>query len=195
VVETRSTMQLELGAVAPPFDLPDPDGRRWSLDVLGEAPAVVVAFLCNHCPFVRHVRSGFGTLAADYRERGAGVVAINSNDFEAYPDDAPPRMKQEAAAAGWDFPYLVDESQAVARAWGAACTPDFFVLDGSRRVAYRGQMDGSRPGNGVPVTGADLRRALDAVLAGEPVPGDQRPSVGCNIKWKPGNEPDWFRSR
>lgn len=195
MVETRSTMQLELGAAAPPFDLPDPDGRRWSLDALGEAPAVVVAFVCNHCPFVKHVRAGFGALAADYAKRGVRVVAINSNDFEAYPDDAPPRMKEEAAAAGWDFPYLVDESQAVARAWGAACTPDFFVLDAGRRVVYRGQMDDSRPGNGHPVTGQDLRRALDAVLAGEPVSGDQRPSMGCNIKWKPGREPDWFRTR
>lgn len=195
MVETRSTMQLDPGAAAPPFDLPDPDGRRWSLDALGAAPAVVVAFVCNHCPFVKHVRKGFGDLAAEYQKRGVGVVAINSNDFEAYPDDAPPRMKEEAAAAGWSFPYLVDETQEVARAWGAACTPDFFVLDSERRVVYRGQMDGSRPGNGVAVTGEDLRRALDAVLAGRPVPAEQRPSVGCNVKWKPGNEPDWFPRR
>jgi peroxiredoxin len=185
-------MQLALGAAAPAFQLEDPDGRRWSLDELGEAPAVVVAFVCNHCPFVKHVRRGFGELAREYQARGVAVVAINSNDFAAYPDDAPPRMREEAAAAGWDFPYLVDETQQTARAWGAACTPDFFLLDAQRRVVYRGQMDGSRPGNGVPVTGEDLRRALDAVLAGQPVAAEQRPSVGCNIKWKPGNQPDWF---
>ena len=189
MVETRSTMQLELGAAAPPFDLPDPDGRRWSLDALGEAPAVVVAFVCNHCPFVKHVRKGFGALAADYAKRGVRVVAINSNDFEAYPDDAPPRMKEEAAAAGWDFPYLVDETPGVALAYGAACTPDFFLFGSDRRLVYRGQLDASRPGNGVPVTGADLGAAVDAVLDGRPVDPDQRPSIGCSIKWRPGNEP------
>jgi peroxiredoxin len=192
VVETKSTMRLGLGELAPSFDLPDPDGRRWSLEEIAKAPAVLVAFLCNHCPFVKHIREGFTELGRDYAARGAAVVAINSNDFTAYPDDAPPRMREAAAAAGWQFPYLVDETQEVARAWGAACTPDFFVLDAERHVRYRGQMDGSRPRNAVPVTGEDLRRALDAVLAGRPVASEQRPSVGCNIKWKPGNEPDWF---
>jgi len=192
LVETRSTLQLEPGTDAPPFELSDPDGRRWSLGDFGDAPAVLVAFLCNHCPFVKHVRAGFTQLAHEYRGRGVAVVAINSNDADAYPDDAPPRMRDEARAAGWEFPYLVDESQQVAREWGAACTPDFYVLDRERRLAYRGRMDGSRPGNGVPVTGGDLRRALDAVLAGGAVPGDQLPSVGCNIKWKPGNAPPWF---
>jgi peroxiredoxin len=185
-------MKLELGALAPPFELPDPDGRLWALAEFHDAPAVLVAFLCNHCPFVRHIRHGFTELARDYRARGVAVAAINSNDFAAYPADAPPRMREEAAAAGWEFPYLVDETQQTAKQWGAACTPDFFVLDAERRVVYRGQMDGSRPGNRVPVTGEDLRRALDAVLEARPVEGPQRPSLGCNIKWKPGNEPDWF---
>jgi peroxiredoxin len=192
LVETRSTMQLEPGAVAPALELPDPDGRRWSLDDAADAPAVLVAFVCNHCPFVKHVRQGFSELAREYGERGVAVVAVNSNDFGAYPADAPPRMREEAAAAGWEFPYLVDESQEAAKQWGAACTPDFFLLDAERRVVYRGQMDDSRPGNGVPVTGRDLRAALDAVLGGRPVSGDQRPSIGCNIKWKPGNAPGWF---
>jgi len=185
-------MRLEPGMRAPGFELPDPDGRRWSFEDFADAPALLVAFVCNHCPFVKHIRRGFAQLARDYAPRGVAIVAINSNDYAAYPSDAPPRMREEAAAAGWEFPFLVDETQQVARAWGAACTPDFFVVDAAGEVRYRGQMDGSRPGNDVAVTGEDLRRALDAVLDGRPVDPHQRPSLGCNIKWKPGNEPEWF---
>jgi peroxiredoxin len=189
---TPSTMMLALGAKAPAFQLPDPFRRVWSLADFEGAPALVVAFICNHCPFVKHVRAGFGELAKEYQERGVGVVGISSNDFEAHPDDSPEAMAKEIRSAGYTFPYLVDESQAVAREYRAACTPDFFVFDKAQELVYRGQMDESRPGNDVPVTGEDLRRALDALLEGRPVPAEQRPSLGCNIKWKPGNEPEYF---
>src|SRR5512136_1987656 len=192
MVETASTMLLPLGAKAPSFELPDPSGRRYSLAGFEGSPALLVAFICQHCPYAKHVRTGFASLAADYQKRGAAVVAIASNDAKAYPEDGPEGMAQEAKTAGYTFPYLYDESQEVAKAYGAACTPDFFVFDRERRLVYRGQMDGARPGNGVPVTGADLRKALDAALAGRPAPEVQRPSLGCNIKWKPGNEPDYF---
>jgi len=192
MVETASTMRLPLGAKAPSFDLPDPSGRRFDLAGFEGSPALLVAFICQHCPYVKHVRAGFAALAAEYQKRGAAVVAIASNDAHAYPQDGPEGMAREAMAAGYTFPYLFDETQEVAKAYGAACTPDFFLFDGERRLFYRGQMDGSRPGNGVPVTGEDLRRALDAVLEGRPAPERQRPSLGCNIKWKPGNEPAWF---
>ena len=192
MARTPSTMMLPLGAKAPEFSLPDPFRRVWTLADFEGAPALLVAFICNHCPFVKHVRTGFAQLAKDYQERGVAVVGISSNDFEAYPDDAPAAMAAEAQEADYRFPYLVDETQEVARAYGAACTPDFFVFDGDQALVYRGQMDGSRPGNDVPVTGEDLRRALDAVLDGRPVPDEQRPSLGCNIKWKPGNEPDYY---
>jgi peroxiredoxin len=192
MVQTASTM-LPLGTSAPAFSLSDAvSGREVSLEDFQGAPALLVAFICNHCPFVKHVRAGLAQLARDFQERGAAVVAINSNDVESHPDDRPERMAEEARQAGYPFPYLFDEDQAVAKAYRAACTPDFFLFDGGRRLAYRGQMDSSRPGNGVPVTGEDLRAALDAVLAGEPPPRVQRPSMGCNIKWKPGNEPAWF---
>jgi len=192
MVQTASTM-LPLGTQAPAFSLPDAaSGRTVSLADFQGAPALLVAFICNHCPFVKHVRAGLAQLARDFQERGAAVVAINSNDVEAHPDDRPERMREEARAAGYPFPYLFDESQAVAQAYRAACTPDFFLFDGQRKLAYRGQMDASRPGTGVPVTGEDLRAALDLVLAGAPPPKVQRPSLGCNIKWKPGNEPAWF---
>jgi thiol-disulfide isomerase/thioredoxin len=151
-----------------------------------------VAFICKHCPFVKHVRGGFAALAEEYQKRGVAVVAIASNDAQAYPEDGPEGMAAEAREAGYTFPYLFDETQEVAKAHGAACTPDFFLFDRERRLFYRGQMDGSRPGNGVPVTGEDLRAALDAVLEGRPAPEVQRPSLGCNIKWKPGNEPSYF---
>jgi thiol-disulfide isomerase/thioredoxin len=190
VVRTLSTMQLPLGALAPEFDLPDPSGRRWTLGGVAAGRPVLVAFICNHCPFVKHVRSGLVRLAREAAARGVAIVAINSNDFDAFPEDAPDRMAEEARAAGYDFPYLVDESQQVARAYAAACTPDFFLFDRDLRLFYRGQMDGSRPGNGVPVTGEDLTRAIDAVLSGAPPPENQRPSMGCNIKWRPGNAPD-----
>jgi peroxiredoxin len=185
-------MMMAPGAKAPSFELPDPGGRTHSLAGFEGAPALLVAFICSHCPFVKHVRAGFAALASEYQKRGVAVVAIASNDAKAYPEDGPSGMAEEAKSAGYTFPYLFDETQEVARAYGAACTPDFFLFDGERRLFYRGQMDGSRPGNGVPVTGEDLRRALDAVLEGRPAPERQRPSLGCNIKWKPGNEPVYF---
>jgi peroxiredoxin len=194
MARTPSTMMLPIGAKAPEFQLPDPFRRVWSLADFEGAPALLVAFICNHCPFVKHVRAGFAQLAREYQERGVGVVGISSNDFEAYPDDSPEAMAKEIRSAGYTFPYLVDESQEVAREYRAACTPDFFVFDKAHELAYRGQMDGSRPENGVPVTGEDLRRALDAVLEGRAVPAEQRPSLGCNIKWKPGNAPEYFSS-
>jgi peroxiredoxin len=192
MARTPSTMMLPLGAKAPDFSLPDPFRRVWTLADFQGAPALLVAFICNHCPFVKHVRGGLAQLAKEYQERGVAVVGINSNDFEAYPDDSPEAMAEEIRAAGYTFPYLVDESQSVAQDYRAACTPDFFVFDRDHQLVYRGQMDGSRPGNEVPVSGKDLRRALDAVLEGRPGPEEQRPSLGCNIKWKPGHEPDYF---
>jgi peroxiredoxin len=192
MVQTASTMMLPLGAKAPPFDLADPSGRRYSLAGFEGSKALLVAFICKHCPFVAHVRVGFAALATEYQKRGVAVVAIASNDVQAYPEDGPEGMAAEAREAGYDFPYLFDETQEVAKAYGAACTPDFFLFDPERRLFYRGQLDGSRPGNGVPVTGEDLRGALDAVLDGRPAPQVQRPSLGCNIKWKPGNEPVYF---
>ena len=192
MVETASTMRLPLGAKAPPFDLPDPSGRRFGLAGFEGSPALLVAFICSHCPYVKHVRAGFAALAAEYQKREVAVVAIASNDAGAFPQDGPEGMAREALETRYTFPYLFDETQEVAKAYGAACTPDFFLFDRERRLVYRGQMDGSRPGNGVPVTGADLRKALDAVLAGGPAPEVQRPSLGCNIKWKPGNEPEYF---
>ena len=186
MVETLSTM-LPLGTKAPHFRLPDPSGKLVSSDELSKAPALLVVFLCNHCPYVKHIQAGFAEFANEYQKRGAAIVAINSNDTEAYPDDRPEKMAEEAQKAGYTFPYLVDETQSVAQAYHAACTPDFFLFDRDGRLVYRGQFDDSRPKNGRPVTGADLRAAMDAVLAGRPVPADQRPSAGCNIKWKAGN--------
>ena len=192
MVKTASTM-LPLGSRAPDFSLPDcASGKTVSLADLGDHPACVVAFICNHCPFVKHLADEFAALATEYQDKGVAVVAINSNDVENYPDDAPERMTAEVKQRGYTFPYLYDESQEVAKSYHAACTPDFFAFDADRRLVYRGQMDDSRPDNGKPVTGKDLRGALDAVLAGKPVPEDQKPSIGCNIKWKPGNEPDYF---
>jgi peroxiredoxin len=179
----------ELGMKAPDFSLPDTDGKRVSLSDLAGAPALLVMFICNHCPYVKHVKRDLARLAAEYGKRGAAIVGINSNDASAYPDDSPENMKKERAAFGYGFPYLYDETQEVARAYRAACTPDFYVFDRDRRLAYRGQLDDSRPGNGIPVTGKDLRAALDAVLAGRPAPAGQKPSMGCNIKWKPGKAP------
>jgi hypothetical protein len=150
-------------------------------------------FLCNHCPYVQHVREELARLSRDYRGRDVAMVGISANDVVSHPEDAPARMTEEARKNGWDFPYLHDESQAVAKAYTAACTPDLFLFDQSRRLVYRGQLDASRPGNGIPVTGADLRRALDAVLADRPVPAEQRPSMGCNVKWRAGNEPAYAR--
>jgi len=189
---TNSTM-LALGTPAPDFRLPDTNGNLVSLSDFKGAPALLVAFICNHCPYVKHIRSGLAQLARDYLARGVAIAGINSNDVENYPDDSPAMMAAEAKAAGYLFPYLYDESQGVAAAYRAACTPDFFLFDANRRLVYRGQMDDSRPGSNIPVTGRDLRAALDAVLAGKPVSRSQKPSLGCNIKWKAANEPDYFR--
>ena len=184
---------LALGTKAPGFRLPNVDGKMVSLEDFAGSRALLVVFLCNHCPYVKHVLPRFAELARDLQSRGTAVVGISANDAGAYPDDAPGRMADVARSAGLSFPYLYDESQDVAKAYRAACTPDFFLFDAGRRLVYRGQMDDSRPGNGKPVTGKDLLEAVGATLAGERVSTAQRPSLGCNIKWKPGNEPDYFR--
>ncbi len=191
MAEVPSTM-LPLGTAAPGFSLPSPDGEVVSLERYENAPALLVMFLCPHCPYVKHLRSGISAFVEEYQERGMAAVAINSNDIERFPDDSPERMAEEVSQAGYTFPYLSDESQEVAKAYQAACTPDFFLFNRDHRLVYRGRFDASRPGSGIPVTGEDLRRAADAVLEGWPVPADHVPSVGCNIKWKPGNEPDYF---
>ncbi len=188
---TPSTMP-PLGMTAPDFTLPDPHGKEWSLGDFDDAPGLLVAFICNHCPYVIHIRSAFSAFAREYQEKGLAVVAIAANDVEQYPQDGPEGMRQEMEEGGYSFPYLFDETQEVARAYRAACTPDLFLFDGDRKLVYRGQFDDSRPGSQVPVTGNDLRAAADAVLAGRPVPEDQRSSIGCNIKWKPGNAPEYF---
>ncbi len=186
---------LALGTEAPDFALPDVrtgeivrrsdfDGKR----------GLLVLFICRHCPYVQHVEGGIAQLARDYADADLGIVAISANDPDAYPEDAPESLAEQARLAGFTFPYLFDETQEVAKAYTAACTPDPFLFDERRRLVYRGQLDGSRPGNDVPVTCEDIRRAIDAVLAGEPVPGEQRPAVGCSIKWRPGNEPDYLRA-
>ncbi len=188
---TASTM-LELGTKAPDFSLPDTEGIMVSLSDFDDAQALLVVFMCNHCPFVKHILDHFLALAKEYQAKGVAVVGINANDVESYPDDRPEMMAQVVQEKGFTFPYLYDETQEAAKSYRAACTPDFFLFDAERRLVYRGQMDDSRPGNREPITGADLRAALDAVLAGRPVPERQRPSMGCNIKWKPGNEPEYF---
>jgi peroxiredoxin len=190
MVATASTM-LEIGTPAPAFELPDTQGKNVSLSDFSDAKALLLVFMCNHCPFVRHILDPFVKLASEYQKKGLAVVGINSNDVDSFPDDRPERMSQMAREKGFTFPYLYDGTQEVAKAYRAACTPDFFLFDGARRLVYRGQMDDSRPGNGKPVTGSDLRAALDAVLAGRPTPDVQKPSMGCNIKWRLGNEPDY----
>jgi peroxiredoxin len=176
---------LALGTAAPAFRLANPlNGEIVTLEDFAAEPALLVAFLCNHCPYVKHILDGFATFAREYGPRGLAVVAISSNDIEEYPADSPPEMAKLARARNFTFPYLYDESQSIARAYDAACTPDFFLFDGLRRLVYRGQFDGSRPGGRQPVTGADLRAATDAVLANKPVNKEQIPSVGCGIKWK-----------
>jgi peroxiredoxin len=187
---TPSTM-LPLGTAAPDFNLPDTNGKFVSLADCKDRAALLVIFMCNHCPYVVHIRAGLAELARDYATRNVGVVGINANDAENYPADSPARMKDEVKIAGYIFPYLYDEIQAVAKAYRAACTPDIFLFDRGRRLVYRGQFDASRPGNDLPVTGRDLRAALDAVLAGKTTSEFQAPSIGCNIKWKAGNEPDY----
>jgi len=188
----NSTM-LELGTKAPDFTLPSATGGMVSLKDLATAKALLVMFICNHCPFVKHVRDGLVSLTKEYQTKGVAVVAINANDWTTYPDDSPEIMAREVMKYGYTFPYLYDSTQRVAQSYRAACTPDFFLFDDNRRLVYRGQMDDSRPGNNVPVTGKDLRAALDTLLAGKPVSEQQRPSLGCNIKWRPGNEPDYFK--
>ncbi len=182
---------VPLGTPAPDFALPDTEGNTVSLDRFRGAGAYLVMFICNHCPYVIHIRKALAELAADYLDRGVGVVAICSNDAQRYPDDAPDKMKIEATKAGFTFPYLHDADQSVAKAFKAACTPDFFVYDKDRLLTYRGQFDDSRPGNDVGINGSDLRAALDATLDGEPILEEvQTPSLGCSIKWIPGNEPN-----
>ena len=186
---TPSAM-VELGTSAPDFHLPDVvTGRIVSRDDFAGSPALLVMFICNHCPYVRHVAEEIVRVGRDYQARGVAIVAISSNDVGQYPDDRPERMAEIAGLMGLTIPYLYDETQQAAKAYEAACTPDFFLYDRDRRLVYRGQLDGARPANDVPVTGADLRGALDAVLEGRPAPATQHPSVGCSIKWKPGNEP------
>jgi peroxiredoxin len=193
MVKTASTM-LPLGTKAPDFSLVNIDGRTVSLADFDGAPALLVIFMCNHCPFVKHIAEELARLGRDYQQKGVAMVGINSNDTATHPDDSPERMIQEAEERGYTFPYLYDETQEVAKSYRAACTPDFFLFDGDQRLVYRGQLDPSRPNSGTPVTGRDLRAALDAVLAGKDVPEPQIPSIGCNIKWQPGNEPEYFGS-
>ena len=181
---------LALGTRAPEFSLPDPDGREHGLGE--DAAAYLVMFICNHCPFVKHVAEELARLGDDYAPRNVRVVAINSNDIATHPGDSPEKMKEEAATRGYGFPYVFDADQSVAKAYRAACTPDFYLFDAGKALVYRGQLDASRPGNDIPVDGADLRAALDAVLDGQPVSAEQLPSIGCNIKWIPGSEPDYF---
>ena len=191
MTRTPSTM-LDLGTPVPPFRLPNVDGRMVADSDFPNARGLLVVFLCNHCPFVKHIRREFASFAKAYQARGLAVVAINSNDAEAFPEDSPAAMKQEAIGAGYTFPYLYDETQQIAQAFHAACTPDFYLFDANRRLVYRGEFDDSRPGNNIPVTGTALGAAADAVLTGRVVPAAQRPSVGCNIKWRPGNAPAYF---
>ncbi|MEE8519861.1 MAG: thioredoxin family protein [Gemmatimonadota bacterium] len=188
-----STM-LPLGSDAPAFELTNAvDGKTVSLGKdYDSAPALLVMFICNHCPFVIHVRDELGRVAADYMPKGLAVVAINSNSIESHPQDGPENMKRLAIQEGWEFPFLFDETQEVAKAYKAACTPDLFLFDGDCKLLYRGQLDDSRPSNAIPVTGHDLRAAIEDVLAGAPVSIDQKPSVGCNIKWKRENEPEYW---
>ena len=193
---------LPLGTRLPSFSLPDFNGlsraqskdRVVSTDDFREAPALLVAFICGHCPFVTHIRKGFADFTREYQARGLAIVAVNSNDIEAFPEDGPDGMRDEAARAGYVFPYLFDETQEVAKQFRAACTPDLYLFDRNRTLVYRGRFDDSRPRTNppMPVTGRDIRAAADAVLGGRPVTGDQKGSVGCNIKWKWGNEPDYF---
>ena len=191
MARTESTM-LPLGTKAPDFSLVNVDGKTVSLADFKPSPALLVIFMCNHCPFVKHLADPLARFTAEYMNKGVAVVGISSNDVSNYPADSPEQMVAEAEARGYQFPYLYDESQEVAKAYHAACTPDFYLFDNERRLVYRGQFDSSRPDSGIPVTGADLRAAIDAVLAGGTPTENQRPSIGCNIKWKPGNEPTYF---
>ena len=192
MARTESTM-LSLGTKAPDFSLVNVDGRTVSLTDFADAPALLVMFICNHCPFVKHIADALAQFTAEQLTKGVAVVGINSNDAAGYPADSPEQMVREAEERGYQFPYLYDETQEVAKAYRASCTPDFFLFDRDRRLVYRGQFDDSRPDSGIPVTGRDLRAAIEAVLAGKKPSENQRPSIGCNIKWAPGNEPDYFK--
>ena len=191
MARTESTM-LALGTQAPDFSLKSTEGNSVSLADFNGAKALLVIFMCNHCPYVVHLRSALTEFAKEYQDKGLAIVGINSNDVENYPDDSFEKMVEEKAAAGYPFPYLFDETQVVAKAYRAACTPDFFLFDANQKLAYRGQWDASRPRNDLPITGQDIRAAVDAVLTGRPPSAEQIPSMGCNIKWKPGNEPDYY---
>jgi peroxiredoxin len=191
MARTESTM-LSLGTQAPDFNLPDVvSGQMIALDSFAGKQALLVMFICRHCPFVKHIQQELAQIGKDYGTQSVGIVAVSANDVASYPDDAPDKMKDMAVELEFTFPFCYDESQDTAQAYAAACTPDFFLFDAARRLVYRGQLDDSRPSNGRPVTGRDLRAALDAVLAGQPVNPDQKPSLGCNIKWKPGKEPTY----
>ena len=191
MVKVNSTM-LPLGTQAPSFSLYDPEGNLFTLDHSSKSNAFLVMFICNHCPFVHHIRKELARRANDYIKRDVSIIAINSNDYETHPGDSPEKMKDEIMEWGYNFPYLVDEDQSVAIAYQASCTPDFFLFDNQQQLVYRGQLDGGRPSNDIPVNGRDIRAALDTLLAGDDVSEEQIPSVGCNIKWKPNNSPEWF---
>jgi len=191
MVKTASTM-LPLGTQAPDFHLPDTTGRLVSRDDFKDSAGLLVMFMCNHCPYVKHVRAELARLGKDYQDKGIAIVGISSNDVATHPEDSPDLMATEAIEAGYTFPYLYDETQETAKTYRAACTPDFFLFDGDHKLIYRGQLDDSRPGNSNPVTGNDLRGALDTLLAGNPLSENQTPSMGCNIKWKADNAPDYF---
>lgn len=194
MARTASTM-LALETSAPDFQLQDVvTGEMISLSTFSGKPALLVMFICRHCPFVKHVQEELARLGKDYTDKGVGIVAISSNDADKYPDDSPESLKMMATELGFTFPLCFDPTQAVAKAYTAACTPDFFLFDADRKLVYRGQLDDSRPSTDVPVTGQDLRAALGAVLDSQPIAADQKPSIGCNIKWKPGNEPAYFNS-
>ena len=186
-----STM-LPIGTTAPPFDLLDVvTGQRYSLDSFATRTGLLVMFICRHCPYVVHVEQELARLGHDYQETNLGIIAISSNDAKNYPDDAPPKLKEMAVRLGFTFPFCHDETQEVAKAYRAACTPEFYLFDRDRHLAYHGQLDDSRPGNHKPITGRDLRTAIQAVLSGKPIDGNQRPSIGCSIKWKPGHAPPY----
>ncbi|GAB4526701.1 MAG: thioredoxin family protein [Pleurocapsa sp.] len=184
---------LPLGTTAPDFQLPDVvSGETISLNTFGDRQALLVMFICQHCPFVKHVQEQLAQIGKDYSNQPLGIVAISANDVANYPNDSPEKLRQMAQELGFKFPLCYDETQEVAKAYTAACTPDFFLFDRDKKLVYRGQLDDSRPSTNIPVTGKDLRRAIDAVLAGKAVDMEQKPSIGCNIKWKPGNEPEYF---
>lgn len=192
MARTPSQM-IDLGTEAPNFSLPDVvSGNHVSLDNYPDAKGFMIAFICNHCPFVQLIRHEFARYGREYSEKGIAVIAINSNDIQAHPEDGPDAMRDDARRFGYKFPYCLDEDQSVAKTYQAACTPDLYLFDANRKLVYRGQFDGARPGNDTPVTGADLRAATDALLAGQAIPADQKASLGCNIKWKPGNAPDYY---